>query len=1118
MKTKFAARTHLYFSGFILLAFAFVLQAEERVVWQIGKVDGTYDELAGAREGDSEGGSTYTTAFSNDVLFAVGKDHPSKSWSNIHPGPSDVWAHSKTHPFTIVFENEGRPEGVYRLLIHLIDTHAIFPPLYEININGIAGTIQLPAGSGDMSAFDPSKGRPHTINLKIPASWLHSGENRIVLKTVKGSWLLYDAVRLTYDPDAVSDVLTVNNITLAPTVCFVQRGSKLKQIVSINAQCSANGCLTAVVKYNREEQTVPLRSVFGTAAADIEVDETAKPTSMEVSIQSGGQLKTAACVIRPQKHWKLYVNPSAHADLGYTHFQEEVIVRHNNNTKKALELFRTYPHFKWNTEAGWIQDNFLAMMSDDLKEEYIRRAAEGRIGNQAIYANTLTGICSHEGLIRNFYYARATSGQYGIPFDIATQNDIPTQIWTLPTIIAGCGIHYFIASHNAIRADSCSRFPLFKPFFWQGPDGSRVLTWFSSEYAQASTLGLGLDLEVAKPGIEKFLRSFDREDYPWDAVLAVGGCADNEYFNPDMPVMAETWNKTYAYPKIIFCRGPEFFTYLESQFSDRIPTMIGDCGVYWEDGVGSTALDTALNRCTSEDLWVTEAMLSLGSVFGNKEYPSKDLKSVWKDVLLYYEHTWNVPVSEPESEMSVKQAAYKSKFATGPAKAVSALKSRGFAGLTGLVRVNEPSILVFNPASWPVTGVASAMQPDGKAVNFLADVPAMSIKAYPVSKLPKAVTPPVPSGNIMENRFYRLEVNPDSGVVTRLFDKELKRELIDSDAPYGLNQYLYVSGFAESAKDVARTGVSLPAKIVQQSRPGCTVMKIQTSAFNTPQLNTEIVLYSDTKRIDFFNTLNKTATYEKEAGYFAFPFLFRSPRFFVEIPNGVVRPDKDMLDGGCMAWYCAQDFVAVSDDAAAVVWTAVDSPLVTLNDINHEVSQGKPIRSLPPLSSAGTKWPVPLDKGYVYGYVFNNYWLTNYKGSQGGRLRFRFSLTSMKTYDPVAAKRFGQSVRNPLLAEVVQPGNAVEEKLPATFSFCSVSPENVAIQAVKRAESGEGLILRLREVGGKPASATINLPVGRFKNAWRCNLVEDTQSELQISKGRIRIELQANGLATVLVK
>jgi len=264
------------------------------------------------------------------------------------------------------------------------------------------------------------------------------------------------------------------------------------------------------------------------------------------------------------------------------------------------------------------------------------------------------------------------------------------------------------------------------------------------------------------------------------------------------------------------------------------------------------------------------------------------------------------------------------------------------------------------------------------------------------------------------------------------------------------------------------------------------------------EFTTEVILYDKIKRIDFVNKLFKDDALEKEAGYFAFPFALSKPEFYVELPDGVVRPKSQMLDGACMQWYCLQDFVAAADDKSAVVWTAVESPLFTIGDINRDTF----------------KSPLPIDNGHLYAYVFNNYWFTNYKASQDGELTFRFALTSMPKYDAVAASRFGQSVRNPLMAVV---GTAAQGKMPEKASFCLVKPSNVVVQAVKGAESGNGTIIRLRELAGKTTKATIALPK-KFTKAWACNLVEDQQSELKIDGGRVSVTVPANGLATIEVR
>ena len=76
----------------------------------------------------------------------------------------------------------------------------------------------------------------------------------------------------------------------------------------------------------------------------------------------------------------------------------------------------------------------------------------------------------------------------------------------------------------------------------------------------------------------------------------------------------------------------------------------------------------------------------------------------------------------------------------------------------------------------------------------------------------------------------------------------------------------------------------------------------------------------------------------------------------------------------------------------------------------------------------------------------------------------------------------------------------------------------MSVQAVKQAESGEGLIIRLRELSGKQTEATLTLPKGKFKEAWACTLVEDPKSRLKFSADQVTVTVPAHGLATVLVK
>ncbi len=1087
----------------IIITFPASLQAAGDVtLWQIGKVDNSYDEFAIARNCGA-----YLSWAQERVAFDPAKDNPSTAWPFIQPGPLDAWANGQQHSLRIAFNLPDQPRGTCALTLDFVDTHSSGPPVYEISINGKSGRFHLPRGAGDESLTDASKGREHVLNVPFAADLLRRGANEIVLKTVEGSWVLFDYLSLTNAPDDRLPEPSVRQLSVTPTIKFVKDGDKLRQVIALSAVFSpGTPACSATVKVGSTAETFQVEpNLLGSAQAELYVDEIKQPTKAEVSITVGNKTETAVCELKPQRHWRIYVQASSHVDIGYTNFQERVAELHNNNMTTALELCKQYPDFKWNTEVAWVQDNYLSMMPADKKADFIKYARTGQIGCQAIYGNMLTGICSHESLIRDLYYARNMSREYGIPYDIAMSSDVPTQVWTLPTILAGAGIRYFSAGLNLTRGSSFNQ--LFnKPFYWQGPDGSSVLTWYSPGYAYAGSLRLFNGVAEAEPHVQRFLQGFERPDYPYDAVLAFGGVSDNVPLNVGLAPTVDEWNRKYAYPKIILCRGPEFFQHIEANFRDRIPTYSGCGGVYWEDGAGSSAMETAKVRQAKETLATAEKISSLAWLLHGTPYPKADFDRAWKNAILYDEHTWGAAqsISQPESEQTVRQWKVKSQFAVDADRQAKALADRSLDALTKRIKVKEPTVLVFNPTSSPMSGWAWNKDGAGRHVEvFARNVPPMGYKLVPMIANKRTGGTPAPNAQAIENDFYRVEFDRATGGVKSIYDKQLKRELVDQSAPYSLNQYIYTLGRSQGEnvrdiKDVTSEGNSSTVTM----RAGASWVgphMLITRSVNAGKCVSYIEIHDHVKRIDFCNVLTKEENTEKEAGYFAFPFALSRPEWYIELPNGVVNPATQMLPGANMEWYCTQDFAAASDANATVVWTSVNAPLLTIGDINRDTF----------------KSPMPVDSGRLFSYAFNNYWFTNYKASQGGQMTFRYSLTSMSKYDPVAAARFGESVRNPLIAKVVEPdkkGSAL-----SSASICSVDAPNISIQAVKQAEDSKGLIIRLRELSGKATDATLTLASRKFTGAWLCNLVEDPKTKLKLANGKLRVQLPANGLATVLL-
>jgi alpha-mannosidase len=144
----------------------------------------------------------------------------------------------------------------------------------------------------------------------------------------------------------------------------------------------------------------------------------------------------------------------------------------------------------------------------------------------------------------------------------------------------------------------------------------------------------------------------------------------------------------------------------------------------------------------------------------------------------------------------------------------------------------------------------------------------------------------------------------------------------------------------------------------------------------------------------------------------------------------------------------------------------------------------------------------------------NNYWHTNYKPGQGGDHEFRFSFTSRDTADNAESAHFGWAASNPLLA--VATDENTSGALPATSgSLIQITNPNVLLIGAKKADRGEGMILRLWEVSGRSTTTRVRLNHFSATKATACNLSEDPHENLSVEDGTIPVPIRGFGLATI---
>jgi alpha-mannosidase len=1141
--------------------------AAEEIIWQLGKQDYSDHEFL------------YWRALPADqpVIVRLKDAEQKKLWPSFHPGSGNGAMGGRPHPYTLLFDLAQVPRGTFYLDLGLLFRHPRIPVL-RVEVNGHTGTYflspKLSFKLGDEGdAFNPIHASQQ-LRIALPARYFRSGENRLTLTclddpptvthnvSVGGpgdSGLYYDSLALSQDPRAAPDEAL--RVSLEPTVFF------RKSAAGISEEC------WLTLDYSDSWKGGKLRFVLGSfsaqidAAKDAEFGETRYKVlvpdgtapgvaSIEITdVGSGKSPQSFSVDFAPRRKWKVFYAPNEHLDIGFTDYQAKVAEVLARQLDKLLAVYQAHPDYRFNLDGSWIIEQWLATRSPDQARRLAEEARAGRVAVNAFYANFLTQNLSLEELFRGLYFSKQLEASYGLPFDFANVTDVPSYSWSLPSILAAAGIRYFAAGGNQTRGPlvAYGRWNTRSPFWWEGPDGQRVLAWYSYHYHQLrAVFGLPPAVEAGASGLAAFLQAYERNDYAPDAVLLYGTEVENVPFDYQDAALAERWNAQYAYPRLVPCRFADYFRYVEENYAARLPVVRGDSGAYWEDGAGTDAAATSRYRLAQTRALAAESLAALtASLTPGLRFPVDLARRIWRNLLLYGEHTFTSyrGPRQPQHDEVTGQLKVKDSRTIRASEAIDELMRHGQSQLADRITTQGKNLIVFNPLSWRRSGLVRFDLDRGTSLTDLAsntpvtyevmeehagyqtirfwarDVPSLGYKVYRLGR-GTAVLPgrSEPETNIFQNRFYRITLDPERAAIKSIYDKELKRELVDSSSPYLANEYLYVTGggseggrgegaeatqlihlaqhlpFAELTVHHLEEGqIASVEKTVWGHR-----VRLATKALHTPRIETEILLLDNEKRIEIRNHIHKDLVYAKEAAYFAFPWAASDPTFRYDIANGWVNPEEDLLEGGDSEWFAAQNWVNTTDGAASITLAVVDAPLVSLGDINRG------------------RWPQKFSKtsATVFSYALNNYWFTNTPAGQSGDFTFRYAITSGARFDPQSVARFAREARSPLeiseLRESDKRGEEAAGTLPTgEASLVEIEPENLMVSALKGAEDGKGLVVRVLETAGKASEGKLTFPQFGIASARESNALEVAGKALESDAHSVRFSIKPHQVLTI---
>ena len=1081
----------------------------------------------GAADGDTRGFALAPDRyreFTRDGCFVVGRSDASLDWPYAQPGPVDSWAGGRRHTFTIAFGLAAAPadQGDCTLRLDFADTHGSQPPHLRILLNDTERTLRLRAGGGDESIYgDAAKGKHRREDVRFPGTALRSGTNVLQVTTTQGSWLLWDHLAFSApNGTALADVAGDVIAAVRCTPVLDRRGAELLQTVRVSTLHFGPPTKAQLQLGDAAPVDVDLQP--GAQELAVPVPAATAPRTLAVELRAGGGvLAQATCDLPAAREMTIYLLPHSHTDIGYTESQARIEQKQVDNLLAGIAAAKrtaSYPEgarFVWNVEVLWAADLFLQRLPAAQCSALFTAVQKGQVALQGMYLNELSGLCRPEESLRLYRRATQLGELTGVPIDSAMISDVPGHSWGTVAAMAEAGIRYLSTAPNYIdRIGGTLVQWQDKPFWWLSPSGEqRVLVWIPYRgYA------LSHGLPALTPGfVDDYLAYLDGIGYPYDiACLRWSGHGDNAVPEPQICDFVRDWNGAHASPRFVIASAHDAFAALEAKHGKQLPEVRGEWSPYWEDGAGSSAKETAMNRATADRLTQAETLFALAG----RPLPAADFDTAWQRTLLYSEHTWGAwcSIGQPMSQETEQQWQQKQGYAVEADMQSRALLLRGITANRPAVDAGgTPGQLdVFNTTSWSRSEVVlvprvlseagdAVSDGNGKAVPsqrlasgelaiLVEDLPPFARRRLLVAR-GAAATPARPvavQDGTLRNGQLTVRIDPMTGGVVALQKEGVDANLV---APgQALNDYLYVLG-----SDVAAAQRSGAVKLrVLDRGPLVATLRAEGEAPGCFSLLRDYRLCAGDDHLAITNLVDKqrlaAADYNKkeskEAVHFAFPFAVPEPSLRLDLPLGNADPCTELLAGSCRNWLSTGRYVDVANDRFGVSWVTLDAPLVEVGEMSANLlgSQTDP---------AAWRQTIEPSAG-LYSWAMNNHWHTNYRAFQEGPVTFRYVLAPHGVRDLAAASRLAIGVSQPLVV-AIGSGAVVAEQ-----SLLQLGSDEVVALCLRPSDDGRALIAVLYGASGREVDVALSWP-GFGEHAPRVFLSGTGERRGAAVAGKVRV-------------
>jgi alpha-mannosidase len=815
------------------------------------------------------------------------------------------------------------------------------------------------------------------------------------------------------------------------------------------------------------------------------------------------------------KKFTLYFSSNAHIDAAWLWRKDETIEVARNTFSSVLKMMDSVPHFTYSQSSAAYYE-WMETLYPDIFKGIKRRVEEGRWEiTGGMWIEPDCNLISGESWMRQILYAKKYfRSRFGKNIKLGWNPDSFGYNWNIPMFYNQSRIDAFIT--QKIGWNEVTVFP-HRVFWWESPDGSRLLTYFPFDYVN----------EITDPyRLIEWLRQYEANT-GYQNMMVLFGVGDHGG-GPSMEMLyrIERLKDVFIYPQIVHGTAQNYISWLQDQGLSDIPVWKNELYLEYHQGTFTTQGETKKNNRKGEVLLTnTEKFSSFASLQG-KKVNKKYITDSWKKVLFNQFHDI-LPGSSIKEVYVDSKEYYESAFVTAGIELERSLSAIASDINTSVIKNGTP-LVIFNPLNWERSDLVKFKLAPGDE-NFYAvydlsgkEIPSHIAKVDEISNELIFIADKIPSAgyrlynmvkkidvinrtaalsfkDIIENDYFRIEINNKTGWIKSIYDKKNKREVLVEEG--NRLQLLEDRPSAWDAWNIGLTGKEYPStfrsgEIVENNnvrtiirlyrdylKPG-TLKSYPTETFPSSFFVQDIILYKKLNRIDFKTDIDWWE--EKTMLKVLFPLNITSDKAVYDIPYGSIERSTGNTTPDEKAQYevSALKWVDVSDSNYGVS---------LLNNSKHGFDiKGNNMR-MSLLRSP--KWPdetADMGKHSVEYALFPH--AGNWINSQSAQKGYEYNY--------------------PLLAVTT---GINEGRLPETYSFLELEPANLILTTVKLAEDNNDWVIQFYETSGKNTKAVITLPF-RPAKAFLSNFLEEDLKEVAVKDNKISVDIKKNSVVTLKLK